>query len=500
MDGTHRQDRTTVAEVAAALPWLIPPADALERLAAEPTPISELAFDPGLVLLALRFVRPSPSPDTFSFRSLRDSVVAEAAARLLELPAQHWPDPARPAVQSLIQRSRRNAVLARSYAERTGLCRPDSAAAIGLLSNLGEWAVAAVSPDAPASDCGAIVRRLGTRWRLPDWVAATLANRHLPVSDAVRLGADFELSRMLREIESEAAIPPTGAIAVVGEDPRSIRLLPQLLRSAARARRAGNDFRLRTAEAEVDRLRELLVEIRDDFEIAVRDTKLAGLAELSAGAGHEINNPLAIISGHAQRLRKSDPDPERQKALDAILRQSARISEIVRELMQFARPAAPNRTAVDTNEVVAELIEELEEQAEERGIAVVHRGLESGYVDCDSMQLRKMLRNLIRNAIEASPDGGTVRIESTADAEAVRIAVEDDGPGPKDEAIPHLFDPFYSGRPAGRGRGLGLATAWRLASINGADLRFQRGPSGPTRFVIEFPAPQLIPSLLRIPA
>ena len=72
--------------------------------------------------------------------------------------------------------------------------------------------------------------------------------------------------------------------------------------------------------------------------------------------------------------------------------------------------------------------------------------------------------------------------------------------GPRDEAVPHLFDPFFSGRSAGRGRGLGLATAWRLASINGGDLRYWRDDSGPTRFVLEFPAAKLSAQPLRIPA
>lgn len=500
MDGSQRQGPETVKEVAAALPWLCPSATALESLASEPTPISDLAFDPPIVLLALRFVRPSSTPETFTFRSLRDSVVAEAAARLLATPTKHWLNPARDSVRELGERSRRLSQAAREYADRTGNCPPDAAAAIGLLAPLGAWAMAAVEPDAPIRDHDSIARRLGSRWRLPDWVAATVANANLPLADAVRLGADPELSRMLREIGSvERSIPRPDTTKF--ENPHAVRLLPELLRSAARARRVTNDYRLRKAESEVDRLHSLLGEVRDDFEIAVRDAKLSGLAELAAGAGHEINNPLAIISGHAQRLRKAGGEPDQQKVFDVILKQTDRISDIVRELMQFARPAVPNRSPQDANEIVAEVIEDLEPEAAAKNIDVVPRttGGECR-IECDSIQARKIVKNLIRNAIEAAPENGQVRIDLIADGGGVRIVVEDNGPGPRDEAVPHLFDPFYSGRSAGRGRGLGLATAWRLASINGGDIQFHRDPDGPTRFVLEFPAMKSATQPLKIPA
>lgn len=498
MDGSRRHNPESVVEIAAGLPWLCPSAAALERLAADPLPVDELSRDPAFVLLALRFVRPSSTPETFSFRMLGDSVVAEAAARFLESPIPYWLDPARESMRDGLRRSRSLAMAARAYAMETGLCPPDSAAAIATISNLGELALAAVAPTGNHEGADRVTRRLAHRWRLPVWVAATLSSVRLPLADSVRMGADPELARMLREIapkEIAAEIPARG------EDPHSIRLLSALLRSAARGRRAANEHRLRAAEAESDRLHELLAEVRDDFEIAVRDAKLAGLAELAAGAGHEINNPLAIISGHVQRLRKTEEDAERSKVYEAVLRQTERISDIVRELMLFARPATPGRVALDPTEAIADTIEELETLAGERGVTLVSAAPDSTCrIECDAVQFRKILRNLIRNAVEATPDGGQVRIATSEDRGTVRIAIEDDGPGPRDEAVPHLFDPFYSGRTAGRGRGLGLSTAWRLTSINGGDLRFHRDTGGPTRFVLEFPATQPMAPTIRIPA
>lgn len=497
MDGSQRQNRESITEQAAKLPWLCPSSFSLERLAAEPTPIGELSADPAIVLLALRFHRPSLTPQTFRFAYLRDSIVAEAAARLLESPSPYWLNTEQPKITSVMLRARGLSQAARRYSEANLSCHPDAAAAIGLLAPLGELAWVTVEPTMDCPNPTAIARRLSTRWRLPEWVAATIVHANLPLADAIRLGADPELSRMLRVIQPD----PIDFKQARSEDPHTLRLLPELLRATARSRRTSNEHRLRAAESEVERLHELLSELRDDFEIAVRDSKLSGLAELAAGAGHEINNPLAIISGHVQRLRKTEFDPDRLKTFDVLLRQTERISDIVRELMQFARPAAPNRSMVDPRLLADELIGELEQDACQRRITIIQPTTDSAAsIECDANQLKRILRNLLRNAIEASPDGGQIRVKIASDSDYLQLTVEDDGAGPRDEAIPHLFDPFYSDRMAGRGRGLGLATAWRLATINGGELRYQREPGGPTQFVLEFARSKPHQQPLRIPA
>jgi two-component system NtrC family sensor kinase len=99
---------------------------------------------------------------------------------------------------------------------------------------------------------------------------------------------------------------------------------------------------------------------------------------------------------------------------------------------------------------------------------------------------------LLRNALEAAPPDGWARIAlHSAGPQGLEVIVEDSGPGPTAAAQEHLFDPFYSGRSAGRGRGLGLATAWRLAKQNGAEVRFAGHADGVTRFVLHFPLARL---------
>jgi signal transduction histidine kinase len=110
-------------------------------------------------------------------------------------------------------------------------------------------------------------------------------------------------------------------------------------------------------------------------------------------------------------------------------------------------------------------------------------------VQADPAQVRLALLSLLRNAIEAAPADGWVTIQVEAPAhEPVRVIVEDNGPGLSPGQREHLFDPVYSGRQAGRGRGLGLPTAWRLARAHGGDVQYVASADGPTRFVLSLPS------------
>jgi signal transduction histidine kinase len=101
---------------------------------------------------------------------------------------------------------------------------------------------------------------------------------------------------------------------------------------------------------------------------------------------------------------------------------------------------------------------------------------------------RTALRCLLRNALEASPKDGVVLVQTETSEESIRMTVIDAGPGPNSQQREHMFDPFYSGRRAGRGRGLGLPTAWRLARENGGDVQYAPLPETPARFILTLPA------------
>lgn len=499
----------SASRLAMELPWLCPAMSSLVALADEHPDTHASFADPGLLLLALRYVRPGLTPQSVNRDCLLQPIIPEAAAFFLDKAPQSTS-------QTLLEYATRVGRLAATIATDTRRCPPLAAYVAGSLAPLGWLAVAATSPQA-IDACqnhaefshdpfrtqsevwglshDQIVRRLAVRWRLPTWVAGVIGNLHHEADVAESLGAEPGLFAVVRE-----AVQAADCYGLLGQSkPTQTRtidapilepanpLLSKLLRAVARARRANGITAMAALEAENDRLHKLAFDSRADFECAVRDAKLAGLAELAAGAGHEINNPLAVISGNAQLLASREDDPARKKSLDAIIRQTKRVAGILQELNQFARPPLPNRQPTTLAAIVAKTVEDFQNSATLKGVMLAVAAPLDVRVNVDFNQIRKAIGHLVQNAIEASPSGGHVTVSMSQTKQMVAIAIEDDGPGPTDVAIPHLFDPFYSGRSAGRGRGFGLPTAWRYATIHGGDVRYERTAAGPTRFVLTLP-------------
>jgi len=205
-----------------------------------------------------------------------------------------------------------------------------------------------------------------------------------------------------------------------------------------------------------------------DFLQALEFAKLEAMAEFAAGAGHEINNPLTVISGRAQLLLREESDPERRHALALISAQAMRVYEMIADMMLFARPPRPELQTVELVGLVDRAAAELQVRAarqETRLFCSGHRG--PILIEADPAQLNVALRALVQNAFEALQSGGQVEIQVESDDDEVKISVRDDGPGISPEVRKHLFDPFYSARQAGRGLGLGLSKAWRIVTNHG---------------------------------
>lgn len=536
-----------VGRAAAALPWLCPNTDDLLRLAEAPATLAgSCEADPALLAFLLRFAPPAAQPVTGLFCPAVLSVAAlpETAAVYLAHSRAGWVPPTCEAARRCRALAERATRFARRVAEHTRRACADRAAAVAALAPLGWLAVAAVDhglaaeplhdpylPPNPAVqedvwglDQNAIARRLANRWRLPEWVGSALGNLNLPLSAARAVAADPDLFAVaqLALLETERRTRPLGltagadrsaALAALRLDdatadelwaalpapsearapapesnPHAAPLLGNLLKMAAESRRRTGAALVLRLEDRVDDLHRAVARVGTDTDNQARDAKLAALAELAAGAGHEINNPLAIISGHAQRLFRTEPDTDRGSALQTIIAQSQRISGIVRDLMQFARPPQPKPRRAAALELLTAVRDDLAAFAAEKGVRLELGSVPAGaLVRCDVGQIRHALAAVVRNGIEAAGAGGSVRLKcSEGEDDQVAFAVEDSGPGLSAAAREHCFDPFYCGRSAGRGRGLGLPTAWRFARQNGGDLRHEPD-SGPTRFVLTVP-------------
>ncbi len=224
---------------------------------------------------------------------------------------------------------------------------------------------------------------------------------------------------------------------------------------------------------------------------AARARSLAMVAEMAAGAAHELNNPLAVISGRAQMLKTSPPDEATQRTADLIAEQAKRCSQIVTELMEFARPREPERQAVAVGALLEHLRDEwLSQTSLDPSRFVLDLSDELPTIHVDRKQIENAFHELIRNAMEAM-ENRTPRLVINCDwdptDERVVIRVEDNGRGMAAETLERAMDPFFSHREAGRGRGLGLSRAARWIEINGGRLRLDsREGEGTTAFV-EFP-------------
>jgi signal transduction histidine kinase len=225
-----------------------------------------------------------------------------------------------------------------------------------------------------------------------------------------------------------------------------------------------------------------LEQLQHRFGEMLEQAKLDAVKELAYGAGHEINNPLANISSRAQALLRDEADPERRRKLAAIHAQALRAHEMIADLMLFARPPQVRLENFDVAELLGQLAGELREIAAAQHTELsVESPPEPIPISADRSQVAVAIRALCVNALEAVVSGGRVEVmlgwgEPPGDGRpptSAQIVVYDDGPGLSPEAMQHLFDPFYSGREAGRGLGLGLSKCWQIARAHGGRIEFE---------------------------
>jgi len=237
-----------------------------------------------------------------------------------------------------------------------------------------------------------------------------------------------------------------------------------------------------------------LAKLEADFQRMLETEKLEAMAEFAAGAGHEINNPLTVISGRAQLLLHEETDPERRHALALISTQAKRVYEMIADMMLFARPPRPEPTRFNVVDLIDSLIVDLAAAAERQETHLAFVGSrEALEIEADITQLAVALRALCQNAMEAIGNGGHIEISLEQHDGEVKICVHDDGPGITPEQRHHIFDPFYSARQAGRGLGLGLSKVWRIVTNHGGriDVASQAGQG--TTFTLVLPSTNVLP-------
>lgn len=225
-----------------------------------------------------------------------------------------------------------------------------------------------------------------------------------------------------------------------------------------------------------------------ESERDLRNDKLKSLKRLAYGASHEINNPLANIASRAQALLVGETDPDRRHELATIYAQAMRGHEMIADLMLFARPPQPQFSECLLGEIASIAISQMLPQAKLQETQLTLVPAESEIpLTADANLVTLAISALIRNALEALKAGGKIEVTLTSEDDVATIAVQDDGPGIPDEQAEIVFDPFHSGREAGRGLGFGLTKCWTIAQAHGGDTYVDTAYGPGARIVLEIP-------------
>ena len=204
----------------------------------------------------------------------------------------------------------------------------------------------------------------------------------------------------------------------------------------------------------------------------VQSGKLAAIGELAAGVAHEINNPLFAILGLTEFLiKEADPDSKAHQRLVLIQQTGLEIKEIVRALLDFARENAEERHVVALDDVVRSTVDLIRRTNAHKAIELVDTYADDGtLVLASPNQLKQIFLNLIANARQAMPNGGSVGIQVHRDGEHVIAVVSDDGPGIAPAALERIFEPFFTTKRLTGGTGLGLSVSLGIAESHGGTL------------------------------
>ncbi|NDD65455.1 MAG: HAMP domain-containing protein, partial [Acidobacteria bacterium] len=294
----------------------------------------------------------------------------------------------------------------------------------------------------------------------------------------------------------------------------------ELLEGAMAVGRGNFDYRvqvsqrgteLTTLAREFNRMADRLAEQRTNLKREVDDRislerqlrhteRLAAIGHLAAGVAHEMGAPLQVIDGRARQLQQQ-PEAQletRQRNLTIIRSQAARITRIVRQLLNLARPFALNTQCFVVEDLLRDTVELLQSSAEKSQVQIRTPATEGKdeslhQITADPELVHQVILNVCQNGIQAMPDGGTLTLEcATHHSEQnkmdyIAIRVTDSGTGIDPEILPRIFDPFFTTKEVGSGTGLGLAVSRRIVEEHLGWMEAENHPDGGAVFTIYLP-------------
>jgi two-component system NtrC family sensor kinase len=298
---------------------------------------------------------------------------------------------------------------------------------------------------------------------------------------------------LIRGTERIAAGDLDAEIEVPGAE---LRLLAAAFNAMTRdLRRARGELTAWSDKLEV-RLQEKTEELsRTQRQVAHMD-KMSSLGKLAATVAHELNNPLAGILNYAKLvercLRDTDlPEAERadlERSLELIQKEAARCGNIVRNLLTFARPSGATFGRHALGDILERAVMLIAHHVQMAEIQLEVRGIEGDDVlTCDADQVEQALVALLVNAVEAMRAGGSLLVAAEGDPQAVHVTIRDTGSGIPEDALPHIFEPFFSSKDGTDGAGLGLAVVYGIVQRHGGRITVESELKRGTTFRMTFP-------------
>jgi len=230
---------------------------------------------------------------------------------------------------------------------------------------------------------------------------------------------------------------------------------------------------IKKIQTKVDELDHANRELRQNRDRLIRSEKLAAVGEMSATVAHGLRNPLVSIGGFARRLQKKEPEngPNR-KYLQIIVEEIDRLEGILSELLDFVRPQKLHLQNMNIHWLLDSSVQAFSGELQRRGIRVVKELLpDVPLLELDGDQIKRVLHNLCKNAVDAMQEGGTLTIRTGMEDGMLKISIADTGVGIADDDVEKVFHPFFTSKSS---TGLGLAVCNQIISIHGGNIKLRR--------------------------
>jgi PAS domain S-box-containing protein len=229
--------------------------------------------------------------------------------------------------------------------------------------------------------------------------------------------------------------------------------------------------------------------LRETQEHLLQSEKLAAMGRLTSQIAHELNNPLYGIMNTLELLKTEvPPQSKRRKILEMALSETVRLTDLLKKMLSFSKPDEEAKQPVDISVILDEILLLVRKQLQENSIRIsasLGEGLEKVYASKN--QLRQVFLNMISNARDAMPEGGTLTIKTMSSRDSILIDIIDTGIGIREEHINKIFDAFFTTKEATKGVGLGLSVCYGFIKEHGGDMKVSSKKGEGTTFTIILP-------------